>query len=95
MQPLLAKLKSAARRIPFARPLWHRIRPYLYGGRPADATSAWHQYLPGITNAIASVAAISREQARMKREHEAAIAELRQEIERLRSEIASRAPSSK
>ena len=95
MHPLLANLKSAARRIPFALPVWRRIRRFVYPPAQTDANVAWHQYLPGITNAIASVAAISREQARIKREHEAAIAELRREVEQLRNEIASRTPSSK
>lgn len=91
MQQLIAKLKSAARRIPFARPLWHRIRPYIYGRGEPTAAQAWQQHMPAILNAIASVGAIAREQVRLKREHDAQIAELRQEIERLRAETANRA----
>ena len=46
-------------------------------------SDAWHQYLPALTNAVASVGAVSREQARMKKEYDAAIAELRSSVHSL------------
>jgi hypothetical protein len=46
-------------------------------------SDAWHQYLPALTNAVASVGAVSREQARMKKEYDAAIAELRASVQAL------------
>jgi cell division septum initiation protein DivIVA len=95
MQKIAVTLKSAARRVigPIARPIWRRVAPRLYRilgiRRELDKLSAaWHQHVPALVNAAASVSALAREQARMKREHEAASAQLRAEIEGLRAEIA-------
>jgi hypothetical protein len=93
---LFATLKSAARRAvaPLARPIWRRVRPRL--AKVADLfrlSAAWHQYAPALANAAASVGAVAREQARMKREYDAAIAELKASIAQLR-ESPSREPQS-
>ena len=91
---LFANLKLAARRAisPLARPLWRRIRPRIK--KVTDLfklSAAWHQLAPSLINAAASVAAISREQQRMKRDHDEEIARLRAEIAELREAVARRA----
>lgn len=90
MQAFKLKLKALARRV-LGPALTYRIRRITGVRTEIDTlTRAWHQQVPNIANATASVAAVAREQARMKREYEAAIAELRARIERL--EAASPAP---
>lgn len=83
---LILSIKTAARRAiaPVARPIWRRVRARL--SPVADVfrlSAAWHQYAPLLANAAASVGAVSREQARMKRDYDAAIAELRQSVAQL------------
>jgi hypothetical protein len=80
-------MKSAARRIlgPIARPILWRIRRFTHVRREVDTlAAAWHQHLPAMVNATISVAAIGRDHARMKREYDTAIGELRAEIAKLR-----------
>ena len=91
---LFANLKLAARRTlsPVARPLWRRIRPRIK--KITDLfklSAAWHQLAPSLINAAASVSAISREQQRMKRDHDEEITRLRAEIAELREAVARRA----
>ena len=89
-----AHLKLAARRIvaPVARPLWRRVRPRIKKFTDLFKLSeAWHQLAPSLIKAAASVAAISREQQRMKREHDEEIARLRAEVAELREALARRA----
>jgi hypothetical protein len=86
MQSLFVTAKHAVRRViaPVARPLWRRVRPRIARIRDVFRMSdAWHQYLPALTNAVASVGAVSREQARMKKDYDAAIAELRASVQAL------------
>jgi hypothetical protein len=90
-------MKRALRRVlgPVLRPVWHRIRPRV--ARITDLfklSDAWHQVLPTLTNAAASVGAVSREQARMKKEYDAAIAELRAAIAQLQAGDAAPAEGS-
>jgi len=89
MQNLLIMIKRAARRtiLPVARPVWRRIYPRV--ARYSDLmklSAAWHQHLPTFVNAAATVSAVAREQARMKREYDSAIAELRSAIGQLRQD---------
>lgn len=89
------KIKSAARRMlgPVARPLLWRIRR-ITGLRAEidNFNAAWHQHVPALVNAAASVAALAHEQARMKREHEAALSELKARIDELRGGALSSSP---
>jgi hypothetical protein len=87
MESLFVSIKRGIRRTiaPVARPIWRRLRPRIT--RITDVfklSDAWHQHAPALANAAASVAAMSREQQRMKREYDAAIAQLRADIEQLR-----------
>ena len=82
----MSKLKALARRIlgPFARPILFRIRRFTGVRAEIDnLANAWHQQVPGIVNTAASLAALAREHARMKKDHEARIAALEAEIRRL------------
>jgi SAM-dependent methyltransferase len=88
MQNLLVKMKFAARRVlaPVARPVWSRIRPRLIQlDELVKLNDAWHQHLPALVNATASVGAVAREQARMKREYDTAFTELRAAIGQLQA----------
>lgn len=92
---LFATIRSGVRRAlaPLARPILRRLRPRL--SRIADLfrlSAAWHQYAPALANAAASVGAVSREQARMKREYDAAIAELRAAVAALKEPGAPAVP---
>jgi hypothetical protein len=88
-------MKAAVRRIlgPIVRPILRRIGHYAspdvtalrdevqwLRGEVEQLRAAWHQHLPAVVNASISVAAISREQLRTRREHEQAIEELRRAI---------------
>jgi hypothetical protein len=91
MQNLTVRMKSAVRRLiaPFARPVWRRIKPRLVQfDQLVKLNDAWHQHLPALVNATASVGAVAREQARMKREYDSALAELRTAIGQLQPQLA-------
>jgi hypothetical protein len=95
MQKIKAAIKSALRPLllPIALPILHRVRRF--SGMRAEIDNlhaSWHQSVPGFVNAAASVAALAREQARMKREHEAAIAQLKAAIDELRGNATSAGP---
>jgi hypothetical protein len=95
MQKLKAAIKSVLRPVllPIILPILHRVRRI--SGMRAEIDNlhaSWHQSVPGFVNAAASVAALAREQARMKREHEAAIARLNAAIDELRGHAVSARP---
>ena len=72
--------------------MWRRVRPRIKKVTDLFRLSdAWHQLAPSLINAANSVAAISREQQRMKREHDEEIARLRAEVAELREALARRA----
>lgn len=89
MNRFLVTLRRAVS--PIARPLWRRIKPRLV--RVTDLfklSDAWHQHAPALINAAASVSAMAREQQRMKRDYDAAIADLRAQV----AQVAQSSPSS-
>jgi hypothetical protein len=92
-------MKAAVKAV--LRPVWRRMLPLINRvfatRREVEALQAgWHQHIPAVINAAASVGAVAREHARFRREHDKTIAGLRADIERLRGEFqmgASSAPS--
>lgn len=87
MQQLKSRLRQAAKWLvgPLVRPILHRVRRWHQINAEVDAlrseitalNAAWHNHVPALVNATTSVAALAREQARMRRDHDAALAQIR------------------